>query len=54
MADAESFKPIGDKIASYTRAASTAKGKGKANGATAAAPAEEDDDAVVFEVYHVC
>lgn len=52
-ADTERFKPCGEKIASHTRAASTAKGKGKANGAESAAPAEDDDDAVVFEVYHV-
>ncbi|CAK9787123.1 histone acetyltransferase type B [Cutaneotrichosporon oleaginosum] len=44
------FTPCGDKIASYSRAAATSKGKGKANGA--AAPSEDDDDAVVFEVYH--
>ncbi|GMK58592.1 hypothetical protein CspeluHIS016_0600340 [Cutaneotrichosporon spelunceum] len=45
------FVPCGEKIASYTRAAATAKGKGKANG-DMAAPSEDDDGAVVFEVYH--
>ncbi|BEI83453.1 hypothetical protein CcaverHIS002_0400570 [Cutaneotrichosporon cavernicola] len=48
-ADAE-FTPCGEKIASYTRAAATAKGKGKANGDAALSP--DDDNAVVFEVYH--
>lgn len=49
-ADADHFKPLGDKIASYTRASASGKGKGKANGA---APSEDSDDAVVYEMYKV-
>jgi len=49
--DALTFKPLGTKIASYTRRAGGTKGKGKTR---ADIPLTEDDeDAVVFEVYHV-
>jgi histone acetyltransferase 1 len=51
-ADAKTFKPIGEKVASYTRA-SPGKGKGKA-AANGDVPAEDDADAVVFEMYKVC
>lgn len=49
--DAKNFKPPGEKIASYVRPGVTGKGKGKANGAPP--PSEDDDGAVVYEVYHV-
>ncbi|KAF8590494.1 histone acetyltransferase type B catalytic subunit [Ramaria rubella] len=47
--DAIAFRPLGTKIASYTRrAAGKGKGKSRAN-----APVDEDsDDAVTYEVYH--
>lgn len=51
-ADAKTFKPLGEKIASYVPPAVNGKGKGKANGAVPA-PSDDDDAAVVFEVYHV-
>ena len=48
--DAETFRPVGTKIHSYTRPspASVAKGKG-----AAVTLQEDDEDAVVFEVWHV-
>ncbi|KAG9100649.1 histone acetyltransferase 1 [Ceratobasidium sp. UAMH 11750] len=47
--DATAFKPLGKKIHSYTRrAAGKGKGKGKETGPVA----EDDPDAVVYEVYH--
>ncbi|KAJ3776136.1 acyl-CoA N-acyltransferase [Lentinula raphanica] len=46
--DATSFKPSGEMIYSYTR--STTKGKGKSLGTEQLDP--EDEDAVVYEVYH--
>lgn len=53
-ADAKSFVPLGEKVASYTRrAVGKGKGKGRANGA-GASPPEDADDAVVFEVFKVC
>lgn len=48
--DAASFKPTGEMIYSYTRSAS--KGKGK--NVVAPEPLHpEDEDAIVYEVYHV-
>ena len=49
--DATSFRPPGVKIHSYTRASpqSPAKGKGAAT-----TPSEDDPDAIVYEVWHVC
>ncbi|KAG8944860.1 histone acetyltransferase 1 [Tulasnella sp. 424] len=53
--DATSFKPLGKKIYSYARpAASAAKGKGKGKAAAGkgfATVSEDDEDAVVYEVY---
>ncbi|KAG8853503.1 histone acetyltransferase 1 [Tulasnella sp. 330] len=49
--DATTFKPVGEKIYSYARkaeSAQNAKGKGKA---TNEAVNEDDEDAVVYEVY---
>ncbi|KAG9094587.1 histone acetyltransferase 1 [Ceratobasidium sp. 370] len=47
--DPTAFKPLGEKIHSYTRrAAGKGKGKGKETGPVA----EDDPDAVVYEVYH--
>ncbi|KAI0040276.1 histone acetyltransferase type B [Auriscalpium vulgare] len=48
--EADSFRPFGKKIYSYTRPApgSSSKGKGPA-----VALAEDDEDAAVFEVWHV-
>ncbi|KAH7103851.1 histone acetyltransferase type B catalytic subunit [Auriculariales sp. MPI-PUGE-AT-0066] len=46
--DALSFRPPGRKIASYVRAAELSKGKGRVNATTS----EDDDNAVVYEVYH--
>ncbi|KZV70737.1 histone acetyltransferase type B catalytic subunit [Peniophora sp. CONT] len=47
--DAESFKPFGEKIYSYTRPSPASRSKGKS---TAPVLPEEDEDAVVYEVYH--
>ena len=49
--DALSFRPPGVKINSYTRAAphSSVKGKG-----AAVTLSEDDPDAIVYEVWHVC
>ncbi|KAG9126419.1 histone acetyltransferase 1 [Ceratobasidium sp. 392] len=47
--DAVAFKPLGEKIHSYTRRAA---GKGKGKGKEAGPVAEDDPDAVVYEVYH--
>ncbi|KAJ3798027.1 histone acetyltransferase type B catalytic subunit [Lentinula aff. detonsa] len=46
--DATSFKPSGKMIYSYTRSASKGKGKSFA----AEQPSPEDEDTVVYEVYH--
>ncbi|THH14867.1 hypothetical protein EW146_g5517 [Bondarzewia mesenterica] len=43
--EADTFKPMGDKVYSYTRLAPGVEGDGKE-------PEEGDEDAVVFEVYH--
>jgi len=48
--DAVSFRPHGEKIASYTRVAPNNATKGK--GATVTLP-EDDPDAIVYEVWHV-
>ena len=48
--DAVSFRPPGEKISSYTRAAPDSATKGK--GAAVTLP-EDDPDAVVYEVWHV-
>lgn len=48
--DSTAFKPHGDLIYSYTRLSPAAGGKGKGT----APPDPESEDAVVFEVYHVC
>ena len=45
-----SFRPHGEKIASYTRAATKSEKKGK--GAVVSLP-EDDPDAIVYEVWHV-
>ena len=55
--DASAFKPLGEKIGSYARPAASGKGKGKgkakgkANGVTEIK--EDEDGAVVFEMYKV-
>jgi len=49
-ADATSFKPMGKKFHSYARSNGKGKGKGKAN---AMAVDEQDEDAIVYEVYWV-
>lgn len=53
--DAKTFKPLGEKIGSYTRAAATPKGKGKAkaNGNVEEGLKEGDEGVVVFEAYKV-
>lgn len=48
--DAEIFKPSGEKIYSYTRPSPTSNSKGKTAATTLA---EDDEDAIVYEVYHV-
>jgi histone acetyltransferase 1 len=48
--DAVSFRPPGEKIASYTRVAQNNSKKGK--GAAVTLP-EDDPDAIVYEVWHV-
>lgn len=48
--DAVSFRPLGEKVASYTRAAPNSAKKGK--GAAVTLP-EDDPDAIVYEVWHV-
>lgn len=45
-----SFRPPGEKVSSYTRAAPNSATKGK--GAVATLP-EGDPDAIVYEVWHV-
>lgn len=53
-ADAKTFRPLGEKIGSYTRSAvGSNKGKGKANGEDGSAPSEDDENAVVYEMYKV-
>ena len=51
--DAVEFKPPGEKIFSYKRSLTSTKGKSKAFDAGEHLD-EENDDVVVFEVYHVC
>lgn len=57
--DAAEFKPYGDKIASYVRPAvkglskGKGKGKGKANGISGLELKEDDEGAVVYEIYKV-
>lgn len=46
--DALSFRPMGTKIASYVRRAESSKGKTRATETIS----EDEDDAVVYEVYH--
>jgi histone acetyltransferase 1 len=46
-----SFRPSGKKISSYARVAPNSATKGK--GAAVTLP-EDDPDAVVYEVWHVC
>ncbi|KZV91056.1 histone acetyltransferase type B catalytic subunit [Exidia glandulosa HHB12029] len=46
--DTTSFRPVGTKVATYTRRAESSKGKKRA--ADAVSP--DDDDAVGYEVYH--
>ena len=48
--DAVSFRPHGEKIASYTRVAPNSATKGK--GAVVTLP-EDNPDAIVYEVWHV-
>jgi histone acetyltransferase 1 len=48
--DAVSFRPPGEKIASYTRVAPNHATKGK--GAAVTLP-EDDPDAIVYEAWHV-
>ncbi|KIJ44181.1 hypothetical protein M422DRAFT_60053 [Sphaerobolus stellatus SS14] len=50
--DALSFRPLGTKIASYTRRAESAKGKGKGKTRADEPVDEEDEDTVTYEVYH--
>ena len=47
-----SFRPPGEKVSSYTRAAPNSATKAKGKGAAVALP-EDDPDAVVYEVWHV-
>ncbi|EPQ30483.1 uncharacterized protein PFL1_02009 [Pseudozyma flocculosa PF-1] len=53
--EASNFRPLGEKVSSYTRRRSGSKGKGKArNGAgpsSGASLSEDDPEARVFEVY---
>ncbi|KAI0320300.1 histone acetyltransferase type B catalytic subunit [Amylostereum chailletii] len=48
--DAETFRPLGERIHSYTRLSPTSSSKGK--GVETSLP-EEDDDVIVYEVWHV-
>ena len=48
--DAASFRPPGEKVASFTRVAPNSATKGK--GAAVTLP-EDDPDAIVYEVWHV-
>lgn len=48
--DAASFKPLGEKIHSYTRRAA---GRGKGKSKETSPVGEDDPDAIVYEVYHV-
>ncbi|KAI0032357.1 acyl-CoA N-acyltransferase [Vararia minispora EC-137] len=47
--DAETFRPFGQRIHSYTRPLPSSRSKGKG---TATPLSEDDEDAVVFEVYY--
>jgi len=47
--DGVSFRPLGEKVASYTRVAPNSATKGKA---AAVALPEDDPDAIVYEVWH--
>ena len=49
--DAVSFRPHGEKIASYTRVAPNSEKRGK--GAAVVTLPEDDPDAIVYEVWHV-
>ena len=49
--DAVSFKPLGEKIYSYNRKGALGKGKGKE--APSGDLNEEDENVIVYEVYHV-
>jgi len=50
--DATTFKPMGEKMYSYTRRSPAAKDKGK--GVISAVDLDpESEDTLVFEVYHV-
>lgn len=52
--DASTFRPLGTKIASYTRyggSHNSSKGKGKTKASEKLD--EDDEDAIVYEVYHV-
>jgi hypothetical protein len=42
-----SFRPLGEKVASYTRVTPNSEKKGKG------AVPEDDPDAIVYEVWHV-
>jgi histone acetyltransferase 1 len=48
--DAATFKPLGEKIHSYTRRAA---GRGKGKSKETSSVEEDDSNAVVYEVYHV-
>lgn len=50
--DTESFRPLGERVGSYVRAAAKGKGKAKANGAGVELK-EDDEGAVVYEMYKV-
>jgi histone acetyltransferase 1 len=50
--DATVFRPLGEKVSSIVRRASSAKGKGKPKETDIVN--EGDEDAVVYEAYHVC
>jgi histone acetyltransferase 1 len=50
--DAVTFKPMGKKIYSYSRRAS-ARSDAERRGKVDTSVNEEDEDATVFEVYHV-
>ncbi len=50
--DAITFKPMGKKIYSYSRRAG-ARSDAERRGEVDTSVNEEDEDAVVFEVYHV-
>lgn len=49
--DAISFKPFGEKIHTYKRKSALGKGKGKA--IVSSDDVQEDDNVILYEVYHV-